>query len=144
MTENNTLVLASFGQRVIHFVVDTILIALLFSIIMSIRYGENVSTFDPYNIPPELNYVMLGCLFSYYFVTEYFLGKSIGKLLTKSKVVPLEGEKPNPISILIRSLLRITGIIYIVGSLITMLIYSITLHDLISKTRVIDEKESSN
>ena len=52
------------------------------------------------------NYFILISFFIYYFILEYFLGKTIGKFITKCIVLNKEGEKPNFKQILFRTITR--------------------------------------
>ena len=51
--------------------------------------------------------ILLGWFFCYYFFSELFFGKTLGKLITKSTVVSETGEKATMNQIVIRSLSRL-------------------------------------
>ena len=44
-------------------------------------------------------------------VMELLLGRSVGKLLTGTRVVALDGRRPAPAAVLIRNLLRVVDLI---------------------------------
>ena len=72
----------------------------------------------------------------YFILAENMFQKTLGKIITKTKVVNLDGEKPNFVDITIRTFSRLIpfdGISYL---------YSISgFHDKLSKTIVIKETE---
>lgn len=62
----------------------------------------------PENLNDDLgSAILLGWFFCYYFFSELFFGKTLGKLITKSTVVSETGEKPTMNQIVIRSLSRL-------------------------------------
>ena len=78
-------------------------------------------------------WVSVICYFCYYFAFEYFKGQTIGKIITKTKVVSLSGNsKTSFIQILWRTLMRFIPID------IFSYIFSVNgLHDRISRTAII-------
>ena len=86
----------------------------------------------------EGNKVFLVFLFIpiYYFSCEIIFGKTIGKLITKTKVVQLNGERITYKQALIRSLVRFIPYNRLSG----ILNNSIFGHDTISNTRVINDQ----
>lgn len=71
--------------------------------------------------------------FGYYFIFEAAAGVTIGKLITKTKVVNNDNKPPNIFAVLIRTLVRLLGIIDII-------VYAFSdksLHDELSRTRVV-------
>jgi len=80
----------------------------------------------------ELKYFMILLYYVYYFVFEFFFGQTIGKMITKSKVVNVEnGEKPYFSRILIRTLSRLIPIDFL-----PYLFSSNGIHDILSKTKL--------
>ena len=142
--DNNTLVLASWSQRIINYIVDITFISLTCILIAAQYEIIDLETIDPldFKMPKTLQYLVFSCTFIYYFFFEFFLGKTIGKFLTNTRVVTLEGEKPNLKAISIRSVIRIFGLFYALTFLFLMPRNIGGIHDLVTKTRVIDEKES--
>jgi len=86
----------------------------------------------------ENNKIFLVLLFipSYYFIFEVTFGKTIGKFLTQTKVVQLNGERITIKQAFIRNIIRFIPYNRLSGRLNDG-IYG---HDIISNTRVIDEK----
>ncbi len=73
---------------------------------------------------------------SYYTLSEYFFGKTIGKLITKTKVVKKGGNKPTFINILGRNSARL-----IPFDSLSFLFSHKGWHDLLSNTYVILDKK---
>ena len=75
-------------------------------------------------------------VFIYYFISEATTGRTLGKLITKTKVVDLNGNKPNAIQIMKRTFSRMIPFeaFSFLGS------DDLGLHDTLSKTRVVSNK----
>jgi uncharacterized RDD family membrane protein YckC len=81
-------------------------------------------------------WVSLVCYFLYYFMFEYFLGQTIGKIVTKSRVISLTNKRNYFfIQIFSRTLMR-----FIIFDLFSFLFTYRGLHDWISKTELIKLK----
>lgn len=124
--------LASKNTRVLHLIVDIILIRILgygvVYLMYSIGYGFILET-------EKLNGYILGALmvFLYYFIFEGFFQMTPAKFITKSIVVNRDGSKPSFGTIGIRSVLRLVPF-----EVLTFLGKDSTgLHDSGSKTYVI-------
>ena len=121
---------AGVGSRVVNFLVDTIIIAL-------ISYGffkwHNFYvyywqfTFYPFYL------FFYSTLFIYYTLFELLASRSPGKWLTITVVRDVKGEKPSFLQILLRSLLRLTFI-----DMFFIPFFDRPLHDQLSKTRVVE------
>lgn len=70
--------------------------------------------------------------FVYYFIGEYFFGKTLAKLFTKTYVTNEFGEKPGFVAVLIRTLCR-----YIPFEYLSFLWSPVGWHDRLSKTYVV-------
>lgn len=140
--DNNTLVLGSWGQRIINYIIDMFIVGTVTALTAEYTDIIDLKTLDPFNIPPQMIYITYPCTFIYYFIFELFLGKTPGKLLSKTRVVNLEGDKPEIKELVIRSAVRLLDIFYIFSFVILMPRHIGGLHDLLSKTRVIDDRES--
>ena len=118
------------GGRVINFVVDTILIAL-------IAYGFyrwwyfQVMYWQYKFIPYYLFF--FATIFVYYTVSESLFGRTPGKLLSLSRVTNLENKRPSFGQIVLRSLLRL-----ILIDAFFIPFFDRPLHDAWSKTRVVE------
>ena len=72
----------------------------------------------------------------YYFIMEYTFGQTIGKMITKSKVVNAKNKgHPNLIQIFIRTLSRLIPIDFV-----SYLLNQQGIHDYLSKTKLIKIK----
>ncbi len=107
------------GVRLTNYLIDLIIIYVswLMIILMMPIYKE---------------YLLFYCLmFLYYVIMEFSWGQTLGKMVTKTKVVHKSGGKPSFVNILIRSFCRlipIDALSYLFGS---------GMHDQLSSTRVI-------
>ena len=89
------------------------------------------------HIIPEEGSTWLGLYFfflyfAYHFLFEYFYGRTIGKFITKTKVVDMNGEKPNTKTLFVRNICRL-----IPFDNVSFLFAEKGWHDNISKTQVI-------
>ncbi|MBS1729554.1 MAG: RDD family protein [Bacteroidetes bacterium] len=123
------------GTRVMNFLVDTTIIFIITYIVYKIW---NFNVFY-YHIPYyPFYYFMALILFLYYLVFESINGRTVGKLLTISRVANAAGGKPSFFQILIRSLIRITVIDCFFIPFLNM-----PLHDFLSKTYVVDYEKKA-
>lgn len=130
------LIPASLGKRFGHNVIDTMLILIPY-LGYEIMYNpsflnsDSNSMFDP---------VQMIIQFLYFFIAESTLnGKSLGKFVTKTKVVGLEGYPPTTNNYLIRTLVRFVPF----DALSFLFNGSTGWHDKWSDTMVIDENLST-
>lgn len=104
------------GIRIINFLIDLIIVSLISVILETIfKFG----------------YFYLVYLI-YYFTFEFFLGQTIGKMITRTKVVDNNQKKPSIKKLIIRTILRLNpfdSFSYLFGQ-------SLGSHDLISKTKL--------
>jgi len=123
--------------RGLNFVIDLIAVLCIhILIVFIIKHTTNIVSTREIIL---VNRISLFSAFIFYFiVSESIYQKTIGKLLTNTKVVNLDGEKPNFMNIIIRTFSRLIpfdGISYL---------YSISgFHDKISKTIVVKDKNTS-
>lgn len=145
LTENDVLnKIASQGKRFTNYIIDLIFLY-IFSFIFGITLGiliavispDYLSLFDEDSI--LLNYLIgfIAAMF-YYSILEYSTGRTIAKFITKTKVINVNGEKPDFGAILIRSVVRFIPFeaFSFLGS------ESSGWHDKFSKTLVIDLKNT--
>ncbi|PCJ94925.1 MAG: hypothetical protein COA50_11120 [Flavobacteriaceae bacterium] len=110
--------------RLFNFLIDSILFFILV-IIFSIVLKDYVERKD-------LKYFMILVYYLYYFIFEFTSGQTIGKMITKSKVVNIDnGGKPNFSRILIRTVSRL-----IPFDFLSYLFSSNGIHDIVSKTEL--------
>ena len=121
-------------KRLINFLVDLLVIAILMEITFRIEsMVENEAPIKALRV-----IIVFG---GYYIPMEYLLGKTVGKYITKSKVVNRDGSKINLKTAIIRYLCR--WIPFEFASL--ALGYDAKAwHDTLSKTYVIEEKNFHN
>ena len=121
------------GTRVINFVVDFILIFLL----TYAAYSGWTFYVTYYNIIYFPFYEFLAAVtFVYYLFFEGIWRRTPGKWLTLTKVVGTDGKKAGFGQIIVRSIVRVVGII-LIDSLFLPIIGK-TLHDYVSKTYVVE------
>ncbi|AMQ55263.1 RDD family protein [Algoriphagus sanaruensis] len=85
--------------RIIHFFIDSA--AFLIFTLITVKMLENSLQID------ELKGFLIFFYFFYYFISELLFGRTIGKLLTKTKVISIKNKlKPSFTQILVRTLCR--------------------------------------
>ncbi len=133
------LVLASKGQRFLNLFIDYLTFSFGGGILLGIAMVAtgNEDIFDN-NMQMNLVGAIIGLV--YYIVLESTTGRTMGKLLTKTRVVTLDGGKPSTGQILGRSFARF--IPFEVFSFLGE--EGIGWHDSLSKTRVISEWWTNN
>lgn len=122
--------IADKGARAGNFLVDFILIFLLW--LIQVVIINLLFTSIAYDIPDFFRMYFFVCYFLYYFITEYFFGKTPGKYFSKTIVVNRLGKKPNFKAVFIRSIFRLTfhdQFSFVFGQ---------GLHDSISGTKVVN------
>ena len=135
---------ASQKKRFINFIVDSLCLFII-QVIIGVLYAFTcvaldieIYEFEQQSVLVEkLSDYAIGAFFGtiYYSLFEAVTGKSVGKYITKTKVVDQKGEKPEFGTILIRSLCR-----YIPFDALSFLGSDASgWHDSISKTKVIEE-----
>jgi len=138
--------LASKSKRFANYFIDRILFYLIFAAVVFIAaiIGELLGSdsilqflYDLENISPLLDTLITSVAFLiFYFILESISQKTIGKMITQTKVVLEDGTKPTPETIIIRSLCRIIPFepLSFLGNIPR------GWHDTISKTYVVDTK----
>jgi uncharacterized RDD family membrane protein YckC len=92
------------GVRLANFIVDIIiLVVLILSLTLVIYYNFYPQILDDNSISFEI--VFSGITFCYYFLLEHFYGQTIGKMVTKTKVVDKNGNKPTIGRLILRTVL---------------------------------------
>lgn len=123
---------ASAGIRFANYIIDLIGFYALVFIIGIIFALSNITIEES-----RLNDYIFGItiMILYYMITEGLSGRSLGKLITKTKVINMENEKPSFINILGRTMCR-----FIPFEAFSFLGDGKGWHDSISKTRVVKIK----
>jgi uncharacterized RDD family membrane protein YckC len=134
---------ASLGKRITNYLLDTfaisfivILIAKLLSIptetnIMELYTPGRIVKAEDFTFP----FLLMGCLLIYYTFMEYAFGKTIGKYITRTKVISVSGAPLSLQQCIIRSFSRMIPFERVSG----LFFGNIFWHDSIAKTRVIEE-----
>lgn len=110
--------------RLFNFLIDSTIFFILV-IIISIILKEYVER-------KELKYFMILFYYLYYFIFELTTGQTIGKMITKTKVIDITtGKNPSFLKILTRTLSRLIPIDFL-----SYLFSSNGIHDILSKTEL--------
>lgn len=133
---------ASHSQRFLNLAIDTFILLVLFFLslvfliaIMEINGNKN---FPDYFVKNQIaQYTFVSCIsLGYYNFFEILLARTIGKLITQTIVVHVNGERPSHESILIRSVCRLIPF----NAISFLGITPRGWHDSISKTYVVRTK----
>ena len=117
------------GTRIMHFFLDTLIICFLSYFLYQ---WYNFYVFNWQFTPFRYGYFFFATTFAYTFLFELIFCKTIAKMITQTKVVSINGKRPNLLQFLLRAVLR--------TSLITMFGMGWNdkpLHDTFSKTRLV-------
>ncbi len=118
------------GGRIINFVLDTILIALI--AYGAYRWWYFQVMYWNYRFIPYYQFLFV-TIFVYYTLFEFFFSRTPAKLLSLSRVRNMSNGKPSLGQILLRSLLRLVLI-----DAFFIPFFNRPLHDQWSKTRVVE------
>jgi uncharacterized RDD family membrane protein YckC len=122
------------GTRFIHFLVDTFAVFVLtFIFILFLGIFFHDSGLD--SVPFFGYLILLSSFFSYYILLENKYQKTIGKFITKTKVVTKNGHKAELSDIVIRTVYRLVPF-----DRMSFLFTPNGFHDYLSKTIVVKEK----
>ncbi|EAY25989.1 RDD family protein [Microscilla marina] len=95
------------STRFVHSFIDPIVVGMLITgILQFIPNSIANALFNQLNII-DLYLLIYGAILGYYILMEGFLGKTVAKALSKTKVVDMEGNHPGWSKIIIRSLCRL-------------------------------------
>lgn len=119
------------GTRIISFLVDTTIIFLIAYLLN--RTNNFYMFYWKYSGFSSLTIFAI-TLVVYYLISEGVFGNSLGKKASLSKVVDKDGKRPNFFQIVIRSIVRLIPIDFV-----WIPFTDRTLHDIISKTYVIEK-----
>lgn len=121
--------LAHTSARIINYIIDSVasfgLVFLILTIIQLI-FGELIPIFT-------LALILISFA-AYFIILELLFQKTLGKFITKTKVVTLDGQKPNQRDIVIRTVCR-----FIPFDQFSFLLLKDGFHDMLSKTKVIKD-----
>ena len=114
------------GTRILHFLVDTILITILTYAIYS-WYNFQVMYWN--YTPVQFGYFFFGVTWGYTFLFEWIFLQTPAKMMTGTKVIATNGNRPNVGQFFIRATIRTTII-----SMFCLAWNDQPLHDTFSKT----------
>lgn len=117
------------GTRAINFIIDTAFVFLIAFIAFKVHKWYVLYYQIAYY---GFSWFFAGSILVYYTLFEGFFARTPGKWFTQCKVANQDGSKPNILSILIRSLARLTII-----DMFFLPFLDKTLHDYLSKTEVV-------
>ena len=135
MTDNN-LNLAGQGQRIFNVIIDMVAFFVIW-IVLTIGlmfWGLDQTYTDETGeqLPIVPLIILVPTFWGYYLLAEYKFQRTLGKVLTKTKVVSLTGDKPTLKQIIFRTLSRSIPFEYF-----SYLATVEGIHDKLSKTRVV-------
>lgn len=124
---------ASFGKRITNYLIDIIFISIF------IYFIGNIFQLEIYNSKGELTdmgMVLLVVIIPvYYLLMEYSFGKTLGKMVTRTKVISMNGNKLTFFQCAIRALTRLLPLEQFSG----LFFNGIFWHDSIPKTLVVED-----
>ncbi len=124
----------SSSRRFLNFLID---LTIWGSVLMVINLFIDLTQINNSRI---FNFSLLSVTFLiYYFAMELIFQRTVGKFVTKTKVVNEDGEKPTPTQIIFRTLCRL-----IPFDQFSFLVVRKGFHDYLSNTMVVDESEITN
>lgn len=121
------LVDADAGKRFLNLLIDIGVVIFLIAVFNKVLYSK--SLFSYFGMFKVLD---VAVVFAYFYGLENSIGQTVGKMITKTRVVNLDGEKPTTQQMLVRTFSRIIPLEPI------LLIGGKWLHDSLSKTRVVN------
>lgn len=138
--ELNQPIPADKGLRAVNSIIDTIaflFIYFVFTFILTMSlFAMGVNTFytdeTGETFPVVALVVILPTYWLYYIITEYFFQRTLGKLLTKTRVVSKTGGKPTLKQIIFRTLSRSIPLEYL-----SFIVKDRGIHDSLSGTVVV-------
>ena len=122
--------IADKGTRFGNYLIDNIAVIIL--VILHAFILDGVLHVIPEDGSPWLGLYFFVLYFGYHFLFEYFCGRSIGKFITKTKVVDINGDKPSTKALFIRNISRLIPL-----DNFSFLFGEDGWHDSISETQVI-------
>ena len=121
------------GIRFVNFLIDFI-VWLVLAFIISFLVGLFVQPTDQGMISLIGYFLIFGTFIAYYAIMEIKFQKTLGKFVTKTKVVKMNGEKPTDRDIITRTFCRL-----IPFDRLSFLFVKNGIHDFLSKTKVVKD-----
>jgi uncharacterized RDD family membrane protein YckC len=135
--EDSSLHIAKQWLRLTNSIVDLIAIFILWVVIIGclVLFGfDQVYASAQREVTLRIAWIFLPTFWIYYLVAEFFFQRTLGKVLSKTKVVTKAGLKPGFLQILGRTLSRSIPFEYL-----SYLRSPTGIHDILSGTRVVKE-----
>lgn len=130
----------SSSLRLVHHVIDTMIIATLiviFSFIASLAF-QVIPFFDPKLAQVFMLALITAVYLGYFIFMEHYFQKTVGKFVTGCKVVNAKGEKPSPAELTLRTFCRLIPL-----DNISFIFTRQGFHDTLSKTYVINSYDAT-
>jgi uncharacterized RDD family membrane protein YckC len=135
----NRLDLADKGDRILNVIVDMVAFFIIWFfltfVLMALGLNQTYTDETGEQMPIISWVILIPTFWGYYILTEYKFQRTLGKLVTKTKVVSVTGDKPTIRQIIYRTLSRSIPFEYF-----SYLGTVEGIHDKLSKTRVIKQK----
>ena len=123
------MVQADKGTRAGNFIIDMLVLIIIIVLLTYLIWFVYPDILDTDSVTFDV--LASTTFFLYYFISEFFFAKTVGKLLTKTIVVDKSGNKPKTFNLVVRSLVRLIPV-----ESITFL-FGLGFHDLVSGTVVV-------
>ncbi|MEI7484270.1 MAG: RDD family protein [Ignavibacteriota bacterium] len=121
------LVDADAGKRFLNLIIDIGVVIFLIVVFNKILYHHSI-----FSYLGMFKILDIAVVFAYFYGLENSLGQTVGKMITKTKVVNLDGGKPTTQQMLVRTFSRVIPLEPV------LLIGGKWLHDSLSQTRVVN------
>ncbi|MCX6158936.1 MAG: RDD family protein [Ignavibacteriae bacterium] len=122
------LVDADAGKRFLNLIIDIGVVIFLIVVFNKILYHHSI-----FSYLGMFKILDIAVVFAYFYGLENSLGQTVGKMITKTKVVTLDGGKPTTQQMLVRTFSRVIPLEPV------LLIGGKWLHDSLSQTRVVNQ-----
>lgn len=120
-------------KRFVTLLIDIIFMSIIMSIVTSIANIE--INYQQLMTDKSLSTKITGFMMVYYFISEYFFTKTIGKYFAKTHVVSLDGKRVSFIQCIIRSIVRFLPLEFLTG----IIFQGNFFHDSLAKTKVVED-----
>lgn len=124
----NNLNLAGENTRINNFIIDFFI-----SFTLGFSAAKAIELIDYDEWLPFMAFMIVR--FTYYFISEMNNGKTVGKMITKSKVVDINGDAPSTVMLFKRTFLRTITLLFTFIS-----DENVAFHDQFSKTYVVNDR----
>ncbi len=130
---------ASKIRRLLNFLIDYLIILVITFILFAIHLTLTSEKSPLGNAEAVFYFIYITSFFTYYLFTELMWQRTIGKLITGTRVISLTSHKPNLKQIFIRSWIRTISL-----EVLSFIWARTGHHDLLSDTRVVRIRKDKN